>query len=138
MESGLGGGGGGGCCVGVFVCDVWRGSIHVCVHLWELHRAFYAGRPGRNIANIAVKGDLDAARVMQIIDFKGFFYMRTDENQSKYVAIEHLGGVAHLVERQRRAFDNGGGGKKKKKLGDIGKMDPAVVKPTVPESCFTF
>lgn len=77
--------------------------------------AFYDGRPGRNIANIAVKGEVDAARVMQIIHFKGFFYMRTDENQSKYVAVEHLGGVAHLVERQRRAFDNRGGGKKNKK-----------------------
>lgn len=120
--------------MGVFVCDVWCGSFHVCVRLWELNRPFYAVRPGRNIANIAVKGELDAARVMQITQFKGFFYMRTDENPSKYVAIEHLGGVAHLVERQRRAFDNGEVGKKKKKQGDIGKMDTAVVKPTVPES----
>lgn len=130
----------------VFVCDVWRGPFHVCVRLWELNRPFYAVRPGRNIANIAVKGELDAVTVMQIIHFKGFFHMRTDmfilyvhylfnKNPSKYVAIEHLGGVSHLMERQRRAFDNGGGGKKQ---GDIGQMDIVVLKPTVPESCFTF
>lgn len=68
MESGLEGGVAR--CVCVFVCDVWRGSFHVCVHLWELNWAFYAVQPWRNIANIAVKGELDAARVMQIIHSK--------------------------------------------------------------------
>lgn len=62
--------GGGARCVCVFVCDVWRGPFHVCVHLWELNWAFYAVQPWRNIANIAVKGELDAARVMQIIHSK--------------------------------------------------------------------
>lgn len=113
-------GGVGGLCVCVFVCDVWRGRFHVCVRLWEHNWPFFVVWPGRNIANIAVKGELDAVHVMQIIHFKGFFHMRTDmfipdvhhlvkTNPSKYMTIEHLGGVSHLMERQRRAFDNGGG-----------------------------
>lgn len=83
---------------------------------------------------------------MQIIHIKGLFHMRTDmfipyvhylfkKTPSKYVAIKHLGGVSHLMERQRRAFDNGGGGKKQ---GNIGKMDIVTFKPSVSKSCFTF
>lgn len=49
-----------GCCVCICVyswCESFR--VCVCVCLWELNFAFYALWPGCNVANIAVKGELD-------------------------------------------------------------------------------